>query len=66
MDETHTPEYKYFGSLATAYQMIDYYREAERAARGKPDAIERVLAHIEAVFARSRAASAAIKAMSAG
>lgn len=66
LDETHTPEYKYFGSLATAYQMIDDYREGERAARGKPDAVERALAHIEGVFARSRAASAAIQAMSAG
>ena len=58
------PDGRYFGSLVSAFDLIDDYRAAARAARREPDPVALVEAEIDKVYARARAASARIRALS--
>lgn len=62
----HAPDERYFGSLATAFDLVGDYRAAARSARGEPDTVELVKADIDKIFARARAAGQRLKALSDG
>ena len=52
LDARHAPEEQYFGMLSTALDLVVDYREAAWDTRGKRDAVERIRAHIDALYKR--------------